>query len=33
MNYKYKFKAEEMALLRILSIGVRLPEEFEEEEE
>ena len=33
MNYKYKYDAEDMAMVRIYGFKVKLPEEFDSEEE
>lgn len=33
MNYKYKFEADGMPIIRILSITVKLPEDMEESDE
>ena len=33
MNYKYKFKGDGMPMIRIFSINVKLPEEFDDSEE
>ena len=33
MNYKYKFKGDGMHMIRIFSINVKLPEEFDDSEE
>lgn len=33
MNYKYRFGSKEIPMLRISTISVKLPQEFEEESE
>ena len=33
MNYKYKFEAEGMAMIRIVNISIKLPEDMEDSDE